>query len=387
MRYLFVNPFFIFVVSISSSFILYRMGLSGFYDGAFSSADYMMCFVLFVSLIASIGFHKFVKRRLASQNDADRLPKYNLLFLVLISISFFVLEILHAGGIPIIYIMRGVSYDYTQFGIPTLHVAFLGYYSVAAVVSYERYISIREKKYLIPVALAIIYNVCIVNRGALLITLASLLFVYMYSSRKRLKAFFVMLIMLFCITIVFGYIGDKRMISSGYENSDAIYDIGRADPVFRELPTGFFWVYIYASSTYANLVSQGSEGNINTGGIMDFINFSILPDFISKYTIKEGESFNLKLIAPELTVGTAFGRAFVILGYAGIVALAFWYSVVVWLVVLVNRNKKLISACSILCSVSLFMSFDNMLVFASFVLQMIFLSLYSRLRFGRYRLL
>lgn len=386
MKYWFVNPFLIFVASISSSFLLYQAGLSEFYNGGFSTADWMMCLVLFVGLVAGILLRRFLRKKLSVKRCVE-LPKNNLLFLVSFSLLFFAIEVAYAGGLPIVYILRGESYDYTQFGVPTLHVAFLGYYSVAAVVSYERYLSTRSKRYLIPVALAIFYSVSIVNRGALLITMASLIFMYMYSSRHRIRMFFAMIVMLIMICLVFGYIGDKRMISSGYENSDAIYDIGKADPVFRDIPTGFFWVYIYASSTYANLVGQEPAHNVNKGSISDLINFSVLPDFISKHTIEDKNAFGLQLITPELTVGTAFGRAFVIFGYTGIAIVAFWYSVIVWFTIFVNRNKMLLSACGVLCSVSLFMSFDNMLVFASFVLQIIFLSLYSRLRIGRYRLL
>jgi len=385
-KYWFVNPFLIFVASIFSSFLLYQTGLSALYSGGFSIADAMMCFVLVVGLFAGIFLHRFLRQKLPVERPVD-LPKNNLLFLVAFSLLFFAVEVIYAGGLPILYVLQGEAYDYTQFGVPTLHVAFLGYYSVAAVVSYERYLSTRSKQYLIPVALAIFYNVSIVNRGALLITLASLIFMYMYNARHKIRMAFTMTVLLILITIAFGYIGDKRMVSSGYQNADVIYDIGQADPIFRALPTGFFWVYIYASSTYANLVAQEPADNIDKGSIPDLINFAVLPDFISKHIIEDKNAFAPALITPELKVSTAFGRAFVISGYGGIVTVAFWYSLIVWLTLYANRNKMLLSACGVLCSVSLFMSFDNMLVFASFVLQIIILSLYSRLRIGRYRLL
>lgn len=386
MKYWFVNPFLIFVASISLSFLLYQAGLSELYNGGFSEADLMMCFILLTGLVAGILLTRPLRKKLSIEREVE-LPKNNLLFLVLFSLIFFAVEVAYAGGLPILYVLRGEPYDYTQFGVPTLHVVFLGYYSVAAIVSYERYLSTRRKCYLIPVALAIFYSVAIVNRGALLITMASLIFMYMYSSRHKLRMFAAMIVMLFMICIVFGYIGDKRIISSGYQNSDAIYDIGKADPAFRDIPTGFFWVYLYASSAYANLVRQEPARNVEKGTISDLINFSVLPDFISKHIIENKDAFNLKLITPELTVGTAFGRAFVIFGYAGIVIVAFWYSLIVGVTIYLNRNKMLLSACAVLCSISLFMSFDNMLVFASFVLQIIYLSLYNRLHFAGYRLL
>lgn len=386
MKYTFINPFLIFVASIFLSFLLYQFGLSGFYKGGFSSADWMMCFVLFVSLVAGIAIHRFLKRKLNNGYTIE-LPKYNLFVLVATSLLFFLIEVSYAGGLPILYILQGQEYDYTQFGVPTLHVAFLGYYSIAAVVSYERFLVLRKKKYLIPVALALFYNISIVNRGALLITIASLLFMYMFHSRYKIRMFIVMIFMVVLICLLFGYIGDKRMISSGYKNSDAIYDIGKADPAFREMPTGFFWVYIYASSTYANLIGQELKGNVDKGSLFDLANFAILPDFVSKHLTQDKNAFNLKLITPELTVGTAFGKAFVIFGYLGIAIVAFWYSIIVWITLYINRNRMLLSACAVLCSVSLFMSFDNMLVFASFVLQILILSLYSRVRIGQFRLL
>lgn len=46
--------------------------------------------------------------------------------------------------------------------------------------------------------------------------------------------------------IGFGYIGDKRMIASGYKSDTAIMEIGQANDIFYSIPSGFFgFIYMH----------------------------------------------------------------------------------------------------------------------------------------------
>ncbi|HFD8467579.1 hypothetical protein [Escherichia coli] len=268
----------------------------------------------------------------------------------------------------------------------------MGYISALAVVSFENYLKFRRLSFLLGFMLPIIVTLLIVNRGALLLIIFPMAFVYINHLSKskslNVNAKVIGCVLVFIGIVAFGYLGDKRMISSGYTDEKAILQIGKADPVFEYMPTGFFWVYLYASSPIANLIEQESSNNYDKGDLLDFIPGAILPDFISKYTSPNiDERYEFNKITPELTVSTGFGRAVVILGDAGFYLLTIWMIFIIVLFGWLNRDFYIRSACAILSSISVLMIFDNMFIFSSCVMQLIVLTLFSRCRVGAYSLI
>lgn len=385
MRKILINPFLMFGLTFLYVFVSFNMGLSDLY---LKTYDYSLnliftCYIIICLFLGYIYHLTLLSRNNKLFHASEVISKRTLSNLVLI--FGFILECANNGGIPLFLVLKGAAYDYTQFGIKTFHVFYMGYLSASAIINFERYLLSNNKTYLIAPVLAILITILILNRGALLLILFPIFLMYIASLQVRIKIKHFTFICAILITVIvgFGILGDKRLISSGYEEQDAILKIGEASPLFENVPTGFFWVYLYSTSPYANLMLQANQGNINQGDIGDFLATSIYPDFISKYTNPNlGDRFFLAKITPELNVGTAFCMPLITLGILGLVLYFIWFLVFNVLFIHLNKNGYLLSTAATLTSISIFLSFNNMLTFSSCVLQILFITVFSRLRFG-----
>lgn len=385
MRFYFLNPFWMMASGLALSMMLYQLGLSGLYLVPFNEIDVSLILVMAVCVVSGGIALSFLYSRL-QQKPQGTVSNANLYFLIGGVWLGFAAELFYEGGIPLVMSLSGGGYDYSQFGIPTFHVFFLSYCSAFAVASFDRFMQGCGWKNLLPVFSALVIELLIVNRGAMLITFGACILLYLFSCKHLVRSFFCALIAVLGMIVAFGYVGDKRMKSSGYSEDGAIYKIGQADELFNDplLPSGFFWSYLYASSPYANLVKQAAVGNESKGSISDFLSVAVVPDFISKYYYSLND-VHLELITPELNVATGFGRAFVTYGYVGVLFLFVWYCCFVTSFIAFNGRFLLRPVVAILCVMSLMMIFENMLIFASFVVQIILLTLVGRVRFNEFR--
>lgn len=386
MRKILINPFLMFGLTFLYVFISFNMGLSDLY---LKTNDYSLnlifaCFIIMCLFLGGVYHLILLSRNKYLFHTSKFISKRT--FSNSILIVGFIVECANNGGVPLILVLKGAVYDYTQFGIKTFHVFYMGYLSASAIINFERYLFTRSKYYLISPLLAIIITILILNRGALLLILFPIALMYIASLRVKIKIkhFVFISAMLIAVIVGFGILGDKRLLSSGYEESDAILKIGEASPVFENVPTGFFWVYLYSTSPFANLMLQANQGNFNQGDIGDFLATSIYPDFISKYTNPNmDDRFSLLKITPELNVGTAFCMPLITFGIAGLIMYFAWFLIFNILFIWLNKNNYLLSTAATLTSIAIFLSFNNMLTFSSCVLQIIFITVLSRLRCGR----
>jgi len=385
MRFYFLNPFWMMASGLALSMGLYRLGLSGLYHVPFEGIDIVLILIMAVCIVLGGIALSYLYGRLL-QKPQGTFSNANLYFLLVSVWLGFAAELIYEGGIPLVMSLSGGGYDYSQFGIPTFHVFFLSYCSAFAVVSFDRFMQGEGWKNLLPVFSALIIELLIVNRGAMLITFGACILLYLFSCKHLGRSFLCAFIAVLGMIVAFGYVGDKRMKSSGYSEDGAIYKIGQADEVFKEplLPSGFFWSYLYASSPYANLVKQAAVGNESKGTVSDFLSVAVVPDFISKYYYNLND-VRLELITPELNVATGFGRTFVTYGYLGILFLFVWYCFFVTSFVVLNGRSLLRPVVATLCVMSLMMIFENMLIFASFIVQILLLTCAGSVRVNEFR--
>lgn len=154
----------------------------------------------------------------------------------------FFLECMNNRGIPLFVVFKGDAYDYTQFGIKTFHVFYMGYLSASVIINFERFLRSKCRYYLITPMLGIVITILIMNRGStfLLLFPMGLMYLGMLRVKFRFKHLSLFVAALISIIILFGIMGDKRMLASGYDNENIIMEIGKADPLFEILPSGFF---------------------------------------------------------------------------------------------------------------------------------------------------
>lgn len=390
MKIIFINPFLMFGFTFLFVIVAFNLKLSGLY---YTESSSLMNLVFLALIFISIFLGCMYKSAVINKHKLECVRKevnLNKTYSVMILIFGFLAECINNNGVPLFMVFRGELYDYTQFGIKTFHVFYMGYLSAAAVVNFERFIHSRKYKFLVTPILSVVITLLIMNRGATFLIIFPMALMYFSTLKVKfsLKHFSLALIVLVAFITAFGVLGDKRMQASGYVQENAIMEIGKADPLFAVLPSGFFWTYLYSTSPYANLLLQETDKNMDKGDVGDFISAAILPDFISKYTNPNlSDKYTLHKITPELNVATGFSQALIIFGLSGVVLLFLWFLCVNFLFIRLNKNAYLISACATLSSMAIFMSFNNMIIFSSCVLQLIFVTVLTRFRINKRYLL
>ena len=297
------------------------------------------------------------------------------LFIFIAIMTVFAVEVIANGGIPILLLVSGAAdFSYLDFGIPTVHVAFIGFCDFYAVYWFDLYISGRGRTFLVLSLAACSTSLLIVSRGAFIITLIALVIVYVQRrgfNRKLIVSFAA------CFGVVlwgFSFVGDLRT-GGGVTGESVILTLGEASDRFTEskVPTALFWPYLYISSPLANLELNVSDRVANDAPALYF-SMEWLPDFISKRIVTEeiiSESLPLR-VKNELTVATMYGRGALLLGWVGML-LSYVYFVLISFAALeiLRKSKYFVAASSILSSLALLSIFDNMYVFSGGIAQIL----------------
>jgi len=382
-----INPFFVFALSMALAFLLYVLQWSELYGFRSYTLEIFISMILFASLGMSYAYQKFfLKNETISHQSLDiSMHKFILIMSVLWVI--FVYEVVDFGGVPLLMTLAGEDFNYQDFGVSKLHVLFVPYYSAFSIICFYRMMIYKDKLYLVAILSSVLFSLLAMSRGTLVINCMGFAFVYLYLTQNMRRAILSVVALGLCFIFAFGYLGDKRMMSSGYQSKTAIYDVGKANRnVFNShMPSGFFWAYLYTSSSFANLENQIRHDNTNTSSFYELARTSILPDYVSKRIPKSNDEYSVMLITPELIVSTVFGLPIVIMGYTGILIVFIWYCLLCWGSLRAVRNAYLIPLSAILCSMSGLMLFDNMLVFGSFFTQILLLLILPLSSKGKYR--
>ncbi|BAZ84813.1 O-antigen polysaccharide polymerase Wzy [Dolichospermum compactum] len=387
-----INPWYTYVFSFSLVLFCYSLGWSELYP----SLTWNLLLFLLTTFIVSVVIgcrHRtsFIFKDINYDKNLYRITVY-LYFL-------WITQFIYAKGIPLVKVIRGEYYDYTQFGIPTLHVFIVTFSSFFTVYLFHVYICNKKSNLLIIYLLNLLPPILIVNRGMFLINLVSCLFVYLiYYSNKNIEFIKIakkgvsILLILFLILFGFGAIGNLRTASqladknSNLENF--ILDVGEASPGFinSPIPKEFFWAYLYISSPLANL-----QTNINDDKYLDldltnfimFINTQLLPDFISKRinTIYDADTKQPILMVNALTVSSVYAASYVYLSWLGVVIMSIFIIIfpLFYISFLSKKSKYYVTAIAILNSLYLFLIFDNMFSFSGLSLQLLYPLIFHKL--------
>ena len=295
----------------------------------------------------------------------------------------FVIEVIANKGIPLLLVITNADFNYRDFGVPELHVAFGAFCYFFAVYWFDLYLLRQGRKFLLLSSVATATSLLIFSRGAFVITLMAIIFVYI-----QRRGFNRRLLLIFTVTIAsvlwgFGVLGDIR--TKGGSGESIILKVGDASDKFlhSNIPTELFWPYLYASSPLANLQLNITDRHTSDSPALYFA-LEYLPDFISKRIVSEDTvaAFQPLLVTDQLTVSTMYGRSFVLMGWLGLI-LSFVYFVAISIISLkvLQRSKYLVAATGILSSLAFLSIFDNLFINAGGILQVlvaVWLSLFER---------
>ncbi|MFH3827691.1 O-antigen polymerase [Acinetobacter nosocomialis] len=385
MKNFIINPFFYYGLSFTFVIFLYNFMWSDLFLPMSLELTAFIFFTILFSLFALLTFNKVIadKRKILISKVEKRQVLYLLSFLIF-SLS---LEFAYHGLIPLILVVKGIDYDYTQFGIPVFHVFLLSYVTLLGVLYFYRYLVYKKKYYLYIFYFSLVFSLLIVNRGTLVFIVLSAIIAYSSINFNFLK-FFKIFVTIILFIFLFGVLGNLRMVSSGYSDKDTILKIGQASNSYLKLnlPTETFWAYLYLTSPYANLENEVKRREINYQYQFDtYVIYEVLPDFISKRFDMQNSKSNL--LTDELNVNTMYGDSINKMGFTGAFGLFLWYIFSILLTPKLINKEYFVPTMILLSTLSCLLVFSNVLKFSGFVFQFFILICFSHFKFKQITLL
>jgi oligosaccharide repeat unit polymerase len=372
------TPFAAYAAGFSVAITMYSLGYSDLYPPLQSSLKWFLLATCLICVYLANAAGKIVHTSAhAREHFGTHLIIFSLIF------AAFSAEVVVSGGIPLLHLSPFSDLSYRDFGIPTLHVAFVGFCYFFAVYWFDLYILGRGKKYLILFMPAFATSLLILNRGAFITILIAITIVYI-----RRRGFDRRLLLTFTgvAAIVgwgFGFLGELR--SNGISGESVILAIGKPSDKFlnSNAPTELFWTYLYTSSPLANLQLNITDRTAADSPLLYFV-LEFLPDFVSKRILSADVlSAAVPLLnTDELNVSTMYGRSFLLMGWLG-VFLTFLYFIVVSAVCLkvLQRSRYFVAALGLLSAIAFLDIFDNMFITAGGIVPILvalFLHLFER---------
>jgi hypothetical protein len=380
-----INPYYIYILTFGTALFVYQLGWSDLYPTLSLELFLFLIMTFVICLFIGNKIYKPIVKNFYSIQYNTTVANTSYFILVLWGIEF-----IYNKGIPLFLITtQGVEYDYTSFGIPSLHVFVSTFSSFLIVYTFHLYVSSKNKKVLTLFFINNIPQILLFSRGAVLINIVSCLFIYLLSIKdllnfnRSLKIFANIMVSLSLLLFLFGSAGNIRSENAYVGRENIILEIGGATQSFRDsfVPPEFLWAYLYISSPLANLQATinttKDDGNLITiDKIFSFVNSEIFPDFISKRT---NELYNHKitgavLIDPALTVSTVYARSYSVLSWIGmfLMALFIFAFPIFYNSLLKEQNPFNLTGIAILQSLYVFSIFDNMFIFSGLSMQLIY---------------
>ncbi len=371
-----MNPYFAYSISFLVAIGVYLLGWSDLYP---SLSITLLVFLIISILVGMIAGCYWNKRGMTQVNKL--LPDRNIVFITSFIYVLWVCDFVYAGGIPLLKILLGQPLNYRLFGIPSLHVFIVTFSSFYTVYLFHLYLSTRKKKILILYFVNLFAAVLIYSRAMFIFNVIASLILLAPFIRFVPKIILILSpVCLISLFFLFGVFGNLR-VSHGAEvkyNNSIFLDTGQATRSFKKsiVPNEFFWTYIYASSSLANLQKNinNADKHISIAWFLKMVNNEMLFDFISKrinqfFDIPHPGEYS---IYGSFNVSTIYSVAYSHLGWLGMMIM-FCY-----VLIIPFGYRKLIKSSSpfsatgfaILTTMYFFMAYDNTIRFTGLSFQL-----------------
>jgi hypothetical protein len=389
----FLNPYIILAISFMIELVIYKLEWSELFPKM--SFELILFFTVLIVFSITIGFCfiKFVQKKLFIPPKEFCL--HNKIFGCIICL--WIIQFFYSG-VPLLSIVRGIEYNYQDFGIPTIKVLIITFTSFYCTFLTQCYIFTKNKRYIRNFTILISMFILSFSRGMFLMTLmpSILLLVSYYNLRITFKRVTVSIVLILITLFIFGYSGNIRtshqvalannQIDIDY-NSEIIVDLSEITSEFKEgvIPNEFVWGYVYFASPISNL-----QYNLNLQKVrpLDYENVwfpFIVNEFFADFISKRILSFlNITaktpiLLVDFLTVSTVFGGSCAYLGWYGMIFMLVFILLfpILYVGYLIKpSNPFFLTAYAIICCIYFFFFFDNMFAFTGLSFQLIYPILY-----------
>jgi hypothetical protein len=362
------NPYFVFATAWLLCIFLYSLRGAGILP----KLTFGLCVFLFSFILLFIITGFFLNRIKFTIKPAKNV-KINYKLIFFFNNVFFLPNILYSG-LPI---LNGVRDE--NFGIPGMVVIAMSLNAFTCICCFYMYLTTGRKKLLWYCAYCMMFYVVIISRGFIVMTMISMLFLWMNLKNPVLTIvkFTIILSTMLGALYLFGVAGNPPSVEY---SSEAIFQIGDASAAFTNniIPGEFFWSYVYITSPLSNL-----QYNINISNppftvdnfYLAIVNETMF-DFISKRVNAMRKGYARKtpvLLIEALTVSTALAGSYATAGWGGMLymMLFIWIFPIIYLLI-ISKNPLGVIGFSVLCTIYLFSIFDNMFVLSGLSLQLFF---------------
>ena len=385
-----MNPFYCYLFSFAISLTVYSFNWSTQYPALTGS----LILFLMLTMAAHVLSGRYWKRISTSWNNIMLAGDRNLLKITVFIYLLWGADFLYEGGIPLFKVIFGSPYNYRMFGVPSLHVFTVTFASFYTVYLFHLYLSTRNKfilaYYLINLAAALL----IYSRAMFIFNISSSLLLLLFTMKKiPIRFFFLMPVVVLILFYFFGVVGTLRVSRESRQvyNNQLFLDIGGASEAFRNswVPKEYFWPYIYLSSPVANLQQNikwtQQPVPVTFRRVVAMINNELLFDFISKRTNRLFQLENIDHYTENYTitgvfnVTTLYSRSFSYVGWWGMVIMAIASLLFPWayLKILPTGSPFFVTGMAILCTMFLFMAYDNTFRFTGLGFQLVYPLLFT----------
>ncbi len=364
-----INPYTFYIVGFLFSLLVYQLGWSEAYP--------LLSGSLLGFLSITIAVHAFMSLRWKNdrkQKNTLTLPilsaKINPWLVTGLLYLFWAADFIYEGGIPLFKILLNLPYNYTLFGVPTLHVFTVTFTSFYCIYLLHIYLLQKNKIILLIYVINMTSAILIYSRSMLFFNLASSFFLYLLHLEKLPHKKLLLLVPVIVVLFYFfGVVGTVRVSfgSDDHYDQNSFLETGKATDQFRNsnIPREFFWPYIYISSPVANL-----QANINTytvlpitpKRVLEYINNEWLFESISKRinAMAGVEREKENTIREPFNVSTVYSSGYSYLGWSGIIAMSCFVLLLPFFYNKAMNNSPYQSiSIAILCTTYLFLAYDN----------------------------
>lgn len=362
------NPLLLYVLIWTLVLFLYTLKFTNNIIGINTSTE-----ILVYSSIVSFSFIYSIFYFIRIKNNSIRINKFrgsifsifkfkkilNTLFSIWFILTF--IEILHFKGVPLISVLVFKDYgkDYTTFGLPTLHGLLNACYFTITTGQYIYYKYTGDKSSLVRFRYLLLWPIFLMSRALLLWILIEYLCCYLFFNKLNIQKIFKILIVLFSFITIFGLIGDNRSENSEIRFTDKFISDQYQD-IANVLPSGFVWVYLYATTPLNNIVYNIE----NLAPKYDFYYTfaALIPSFLREKFYPKNSSGTLVLYEEAFNVSSYFSNYLFDLGIIGTIIFVALLQFIVCLVYFSAKSMKvgsIISYSAIFYALFTSVFFDN----------------------------
>ena len=277
-------------------------------------------------------------------------------------LAFTALEIVMFGGVPLVaVVIQGNStLDYTKFGIPSVHGFLNSLYFIVTTGYFLHYKLTKDKDSRKKVFILIFWPFLVMSRATLLWVTLQMFYIHLLFTKINVKRFFSISVGVVLFIISFGILGDSRSGEQEVRFTDSFISVEYKE-IGQKMPTGFVWVYLYATTPINNLIH-----NADLKPTYDFSQSfkSLIPSAVRKLIFKGNSKNPLNLYQEGFNVSSYFANYLSDFGHFGANILVAILQLIVVVIYFLSKKMKI---GSILAYAALFYAVFTSVFFDNFM--------------------